>query len=84
MERNKGKGAPKSGADRVRKHRSRKKQLETQVVIGVAKLVLGQGAGEQKRAISTFMEKALSDENLDEEYARIIERALDSINSTRR
>lgn len=84
MERNKGESSPKSGADRVRKHRARKKQLETQVVIGVAKLVLGQGAGEQKRAIATFMEKALSDENLDEEYARIIARAMDSINSTRR
>ena len=49
---------PKSGAERVRKHRKRRQQLDMQVAYGVAKLVTGQGAGDQAKAILVLLEKA--------------------------
>ena len=75
---------PKSGADRTRLHRIREKQKQVQIAVGVSKLVLGQGTGEQRRAIIELLEKVSSEKDLDERYAQILDRAIDSLNSQRR
>lgn len=68
--------APKTGAERVRKHRRRQRMLMQQTAFGVAKLVLGRGAGEQKRAVAAFLEKAAEDPDLPEDIVAAIEDAL--------
>lgn len=70
-----------SGAVRAKLHRERKKNREVQVAVGIAKLVLGQGAGEQRRAIIEVLEKANAAEDLPGEYARTLDRAIDNLTS---
>jgi hypothetical protein len=71
-----------SGATRAKLHRDRKKSREVQVAVGIAKLVLGHGAGEQRRAIIEVLEKANSAEDIPGEYARTLDRAIDSLTSS--
>ncbi len=70
-----------SGAVRARLHRERKKNREIQIAVGIAKLVLGQGAGEQRRAIIEVLEKANGNGGLPGEYARTLDRAIDNLTS---
>lgn len=76
-------GSRKSGADRARLHRERKKVRETQVAVGVAKLVLGQGPGEQRNAIMELLERSCEIEDMPDEYRRSIERALERLSARR-
>lgn len=71
-----------SGAVRAKRHRDRKKNREVQIAVGIAKLVLGQGAGEQRRAIIEVLEKATTADGIPGEYARTLDRAIDNLTSS--
>jgi hypothetical protein len=71
-----------SGATRAKLHRERKRNREVQVAVGIAKLVLGQGAGEQRRAIIEVLEKANAADGIPGEYARTLDRAIDNLTSS--
>ena len=70
-----------SGAVRAKLHRERKRNREVQVAVGIAKLVLGQSAGEQRRAIIEVLEKATERGELPGDYARTLDRAIDNLTS---
>lgn len=71
-----------SGAVRAKRHRERKRNREVQVAVGIAKLVLGQGAGEQRRAIIEVLEKVTAAGDIPGEYARTLDRAIDNLTSS--
>jgi hypothetical protein len=71
-----------SGATRAKLHRERKRNREVQVAVGIAKLVLGQGAGEQRRAIIEVLEKANAADGIPGEYSRTLDRAIDNLTSS--
>ena len=73
----------KSGAERARLHRERKRTREIQAAVGVAKLVLGQGVGEQKRVIMEMLERAAEAGDLPGDYANLLDRAIGSLASRR-
>lgn len=73
-----------SGALRAKLHRERKKSREVQVAVGIAKLVLGQSAGEQRRAIIEVLEKATENDDLPGDYISAIDRAIDNLTSSQR
>jgi len=73
-----------SGALRAKRHRDRKRARELQVAVGIARLVLGQSAGEQRRAILELLERAGADGDLPPDYARVLEKAIDSLIAQRR
>ena len=50
------KPARKSSAERVRKHRRRQRKLELQVAVGIAKIVTGKGAGDQRKALLAVLD----------------------------
>ena len=66
----------KTGAERVRKHRVRQRMLAQQAAFGIAKLVLGKGAGEQRRAVALFLEKAADDADLPEDIQAALDEAI--------
>lgn len=73
---------PKSAAARVKSHRDRKKGNDVQLAVGIAKLVTGQGAGEQRRVLMAFLEKTAGQE-MPGDYSVLIERAVKSLSSVR-
>ena len=73
---------PKSLAERSRTHRDRKKGNDIQMAVGIAKLVMGQGPGEQRRVLMAFLEKAAA-QDMPGEYSVLIERAVKSLSSVR-
>lgn len=75
---------PKSGAERVRKHRKRRRQLEMQVAYGVAKLVTGQGAGDQAKAILVLLEKAAGGRSVPDDVRCVLDDAIDKLKSRSR
>nr|WP_250808365.1 hypothetical protein [Neorhizobium tomejilense] len=68
-----------SGALRAKLHRERKRNREVQVAVGLAKLVLGQSAGEQRKVIIEVLEKANERGDLPGDYARTLDRAIDNL-----
>jgi hypothetical protein len=70
-----------SGAVRAKLHRERKRNREVQVAVGLAKLVLGQSAGEQRKVIIELLEKANERGDLPGDYARTLDRAIDNLTS---
>ncbi len=74
----------KTGAERVRKHRMRRQQLDLQVAYGVAKLVTGQGAGDQARAILMLLEKAAGGRTVPDDMRSVIDEAIDKLKSRSR
>jgi hypothetical protein len=80
-DRKEGETLVKSGAERARTHRERKKGKDVQIAVGVAKLVLGQGPGEQKAAIAGLLERAAESDDLPGNYASLISRALAALAS---
>jgi hypothetical protein len=76
--------APKSGAERVRKHRKRRQQLDMQVAYGIAKLVTGQGAGDQAKAILLLLEKAASGRTVPDDMRSVLDEAIDKLKSRSR
>lgn len=76
--------SPKSGAERVRKHRKRRQQLDMQVAYGVAKLVTGQGAGDQAKAILVLLEKAAGGRSVPDDVRSVLDEAIDKLKSRSR
>jgi hypothetical protein len=75
---------PKTGAERVRLHRERRRNRDLQLAVGVAKLVLGQGVGEQRKVLIDVLQKTANSPDIADDYRRIIDRAVDSLTSSRR
>jgi hypothetical protein len=71
----------KSGAVRAKLHRERRKDKEVQLAVGVAKIVLGQGAGEQRNAVRDFLLKVVDAGELPDDYMRALERAVERLKS---
>jgi hypothetical protein len=69
----------KSGAERVAKHRRRKRQAEVQVVLGLAKLVLGRDLGDQRMALLSMLEKAAEDTRLPPDVTETLDLAVDKL-----
>jgi hypothetical protein len=72
---------PKSGAERVRKHRKRKQQLELQIAFGIAKAVIGRGVGEQRKALLALLEKAARSGSVPDDVLSAIDEAIDKLKS---
>lgn len=70
---------PKSGAERVAKHRRRKKQTELQIVHGLAKLVLGRDLGDQRLAMLAMLEKASKDTSMPSDILDAVDLAVDRL-----
>lgn len=73
--------APKTGAERVRKHRKRKQQLEMQIAYGIAKVVTGRGAGEQRKALLSLLERAAKGGAVPDDVLSVIDEAIDKLKS---
>lgn len=71
----------KTGAERVAKHRRRKKQTETLVVQGLAKLVLGRDLGDERMALLALLEKAAKDTSLPSDVLDVLDLAVDRLKS---
>jgi hypothetical protein len=69
----------KSGAERVAKHRRRKKQAELQIIHGLAKLVLGRELGDQRRAMLSLLEKAARDTSIPSDVLDVLDLAVDRL-----
>lgn len=69
----------KTGAERVAKHRRRKKQTEQQVVKGLAKLVLGRELGDERLALLSVLEKAAKDTSLPSDLLDVLDLAVDRL-----
>lgn len=76
-------GGAKTVADRVRLHRERRKRKDMQVAVGIARLVLGQGPGEQRKALLEYLSKYAASEELPADYAKVLERAVESLTVSR-
>ncbi len=74
----------KTGAERVRKYRKRRQQLDLQVAYGIAKLVTGQGAGDQANAILMLLEKAAGGRKVPEDMRSVMDEAIDKLKSRSR
>ncbi|WP_327211395.1 hypothetical protein [Rhizobium leguminosarum] len=70
---------PKSGAERVAKHRRRKKQTELQIIHGLAKLVLGRDLGDQRLAMLSLLEKAARDTTIPPDVLDVLDLAVDKL-----
>jgi len=73
------KAARKSSAERVRKHRRRQRKLELQVAVGIAKIVTGKGAGDQRKALLAVLEKAAKDSDLPNDQLSVLDEAIDKL-----
>lgn len=76
--------AAKTSAERVRKHRKRRQQLDLQVAYGIAKLVTGQGAGDQANAILMLLEKAAGGRSVPDDVRSVLDEAIDKLKSRSR
>lgn len=72
---------PKSGAERIAKHRRRKQQLDLQIAYGVAKLVNGRGVGDQKKALIALLEKVAADTSVPDDILSTLDEAIDKLNA---
>lgn len=70
---------PKTVAERVAKHRRRKKQAELQIVHGLAKLVLGRELGDERMAVLSMLEKAARDTRLPSDVLDTLDLAVDRL-----
>lgn len=70
---------PKTVAERVAKHRRRKKQAELQIVHALAKLVLGRELGDQRLAVLSMLEKAARNTNLPSDILDTLDLAVDRL-----
>lgn len=59
----------------------RRKAREVQLAVGIARLVLGQAAGEQRNVVAEALERAVASGELPDDYAVLIDRALDRLRS---
>jgi hypothetical protein len=73
--------APKTGAERVRKYRKRRQQLDVQVAYGIAKLVTGRGVGEQKGALLSALERVAATKGLPDDIVSTLDEAIDKLKS---
>lgn len=77
------KDPPIPGAERVRKHRKRKQQLELQIAFGIAKAVIGRGVGEQRKALLSVLEKAAKGRSVPDDILSALDEAIDKLKSRR-
>lgn len=63
----------------MRKHRHRKQQLDLQIAYGIAKLVNGRGAGDQKKALIALLEKVAADTSVPDDMLSAIDEAIDKL-----
>ena len=73
--------ARSAGAERVRRHRRRRQKIEQQIAFGIAKIVTGRGAGEQRKALLGVLEKASRDKNLPHDIMTVIDEAIDKLSA---
>lgn len=73
----------KSSAERVRKHRQRRQKLDVQIAVGIAKLVIGRGAGDQSKALLTVLEKAARSRDVPDDHLTSLYEAIDKLKSRR-
>lgn len=76
-----GKPKRKSSAERVRKHRKRQQKLDLQVAVGIAKIVTGKGAGDQRKALLSVIEKAARGSDLPDDVVSMFDEAIDKLKS---
>ncbi len=74
---------PDSMAERSRRHRARRKTIETQMGVAVAKLILGQQLGDHQLVLKEYLSKFTSPDALPDDQQTMIDRAIDRLGSSR-
>lgn len=74
---------PDSLAVRSQRHRQRRKLLETQLAIAVAKLVCGTDLGDHKLVVKDYLKKFSEQPDVEDDQMRILDLALDKLNRSR-
>jgi hypothetical protein len=74
---------PDSIAERSRRHRARRKIVESQMAVAIAKLVLGQQLGDHQMVLKEYLSKFTTPDSLPDDLQTMIDRAIDRLGSTR-
>jgi hypothetical protein len=74
---------PDSIAERSRRHRARRKTVESQMAIAIAKLVLGQHLGDHQLVLKEYLDKFTAPDALPDDQQTMIDRAIDRLGSSR-
>lgn len=75
--------APDSLAVRSQRHRQRKKNMEVQLAVGIAKLVSGRDLGDHRLVLKEYLSRFSSTDELPDDQLRIVDQALDRLNQSR-
>lgn len=74
---------PDSIAERSRRHRARRKVIESQMAVAIAKLVLGQHLGDHQLVLKEYLAKFTTADALPDDLQSVIDRAIDRLGSSR-
>lgn len=74
---------PDSIAERSRRHRARRKVIESQMAVAIAKLVLGQHLGDHQLVLKEYLDKFTTPDALPDDLQTMIDRAIDRLGSAR-
>lgn len=74
---------PDSIAERSRRHRRRRKMVQSQLAIAISKLVLGQNLGDHQKLLRDYLAKYTVPDILDDDQQTLIDRAIDRLGSSR-
>jgi ribosome assembly protein YihI (activator of Der GTPase) len=74
---------PDSIAERSKRHRARRKVVEEQMAVAIAKLVLGQHLGDHQLVLKDFLDKFTAADAMPDDLQTMIDRAIDRLGTAR-